>query len=211
MTIEIHEKPLTRRQRKELHHFVATSTSVLRVTLFVLSVGMFGAILRGIQIKIFGGPPLWALVTVAVGMWFYIKSKKWTGGPEFRKQTRRDLEAGVAKVTVIEPAHVTEIDEVEDEGPSYIIESKKGESILLTGQWLVRTKKRQFPWSKFEIAEAPHSGHFFGIRKQGEPIPISAKRDAPSYEQAKKLGCFDRNYILLDETAKKLLRGLDAE
>ncbi len=61
MTMEIHEKPLTRRQRKELHHFVATSTSVLRATLFVLSVGMFGAILRGVQIKTFGGPPLHAL------------------------------------------------------------------------------------------------------------------------------------------------------
>jgi len=204
--MEILEKPLSKRQQEELAQFVATSTTLLRVGVFILFTVVLGAILRGIQIKTFDAPPIWAGVTTAIAILVFVKSKKWTGGPEYRKSIQRDLDAGMARVTVIEPAFVTEIEELEDEGPSYIIETKQGQSILLTGQWLVWTRKRKFPWSKFEITEAPDSGYFFGVRKQGKPFPVGAKRDAFTYEQARDLGCFESNYILLDDNARKILQ-----
>ena len=136
-----------------------------------------------------------------IGVAIYVRSKKWTGGPELRMKIRRDLEAGVSRTTIIEPAFVTEIEEEEDEGPSYVIVTKEGESILLTGQWLVWVKKRKFPWSKFEISEAPLSGHFFGVQQRGDPIPVSQKTAPLTHEQAKALGCFACKYIMLDDDA----------
>ena len=204
--MEIIEKPLSKKQRKELEPLVSISTTILRAATFAIFIGLLGAVLRGIQIKTFDAPPIWLIVTAAIGVALYMKSKRWTGGPELRRKICQDLEAGVSRVTVIEPAFVTEIEELEDEGPSYIIVTKAGESVLLTGQWLVWIKKRKFPWSKFEITEAPLSGHFFGVQNRGEPIPVSQKRNALSYEQAKALGCFHRNYILLDHDSKQLLQ-----
>lgn len=204
--MEIIEKPLSKQQREELEQFVSISTTILRASIFAIFIGLLGAILRGIQIKTFDAPPIWLAATAIIGVAIYVRSKKWTGGSELRRKIRQDLEAGVSRVTVIEPAFVTEIEELEDEGPSYIIVTRAGESVLLTGQWLVWIKKRKFPWSKFEITEAPASGHFFGVQNRGDPIPVSQKRDPLAYEQAKALGCFHSNYILLDDGAKKLLQ-----
>lgn len=203
--MKILERPLSNRQRKELKGLVAVSTTLMRVALFVIVVGLLGVLLRRIQIELIDAPPIWAIITVITGSAIYVRSRRWTGGKELRKRIREDLRAGVVRVTVIEPAVVTEIEEREDEGPSYIIETKTGESIMLTGQWLVWTKKKKFPWSKFEITEAPHSSHFFGVQNRGESIPVSAKRQALSFEQARDLGCFNHNYILLDDDAGKIL------
>ena len=204
--MEILEKPLSNKQRKELEQFVSKSTAILRVSSFVIFIGVLGAILRGCQIKTVDAPPIWLAITAMIAVAIYVKSKKWTGGPELRKKIHQDLEAGVSRTTIIEPAFVTEIEEQEDEGPSYVIVTKEGESILLTGQWLVWSKRRKFPWSRFEISEAPLSGHFFGVYNRGEPFPVSQKREPISYEQAKALGCFHSNFILLDDESKQLLQ-----
>ena len=205
--MEIIEKPLSKEQRAELEQFVSTSTAILRASMFIIFIGVLGAMLRGCQIKTVDAPPIWLAVTAIIGVAIYVRSKKWTGGPELRRKIRQDLEAGVSRTTIIEPAFVTEIEEQEDEGPSYVIVTKEGESILLTGQWLVWIKKRKFPWSIFEISEAPLSGHFFGVYNRGKPFPVSQKREPLSYEHAKALGCFHSNYVLLDNDAKKLLQG----
>jgi len=174
---------------------------------FVIFIAVLGGMLRGCQIKTVDAPPIWLAITAIVAVAIYVRSKRWSGGPEYRKRIRQDLDAGMSRTTIIEPAFVTEIEEQEDEGPSYIVVTKEGESILLTGQWLVPIKRRNFPWSKFEICEAPLSGHFFGVYNRGAPFPVSQKREALSYEDAKALGCFHSNYIVLDDEAKKLLQG----
>jgi hypothetical protein len=112
---------------------------------------------------------------------------------------------GKARVLILEPVTVVEIEEVEDEGPSYIIENKNGETVLLTGQHLDEAKHKHFPWSRIEIVEAPHSSMFLSLKKAGSPIPITSKRAALPYETAKQLGCLDHSYIILDETGKSLL------
>ena len=205
--MEIIEKPLSKKQRKELEPFVSTSTTILRVSVYVVFIGVLGGMLRGCQIKTVDAPPIWLAVTAIIAVVIFVKSKKRTGGPELRTKIRQDLEAGVSRTTIIEPAFVTEIEEQEDEGPSFIIVTKEGELVLLTGQWLVSIKKRKFPWSKFEISEAPLSGHFFGVHNRGEPFPVSQTREPLGYEDAKALGCFHSNYIVLDDDAKKLLLG----
>jgi len=40
----------------------------------------------------------------------------------------------------------------------------------------------------------------------GVPFPVSQKREPLGYEDAKALGCFHNNYIVLDDDAKKLLQ-----
>jgi len=205
--LEIIEKPLSKKQRKELEPFVAISTIILRVSVYVVFIGVLGGMLRGCQIKTVDAPPIWLAVTALIAVAIYVKSKKWTGGPELRRKIRQDLKAGVSRTTIIEPAFVTEIEEQEDEGPSYVIVTKDGESVLLTGQWLVWIKKRKFPWSKFEISEAPLSGHFFGVHNRGVPFPVSQTREPLSYEDARALGCFHSNYVVLDDDANKRLLG----
>lgn len=205
--MEIIEKPLSKKQRKELEPFVSVSTTILRVSMYVIFIGVLGGMLRGCQIKTVDAPPIWLAVTAMIAVAIYMKSKKWTGGPEHRAKIRQDLEAGVSRTTIIEPAFVTEIEEQEDEGPSYVIVTKEGESVLLTGQWLVWIKKRKFPWSRFEISEAPLSRHFFDVHNRGVPFPVSQTREPLSYEEARALGCFHSNYIVLDDDAKKLLQG----
>ena len=204
--MEIIEKPLSKKQRRELEPFVSISTTILRVSVFVIFIGVLGGTLRGCQIKTVDAPPIWLAVTAMIAVAIYVKSKQWTGGPEHRTKIRQDLEAGVSRTTIIEQAFVTEIEEQEDEGSSYIIVTKEGESILLTGQWLVSIKRRKFPWSKIEISEAPLSGHFFGVHNRGVPMPVSQKRGPLGYEVAKALGCFHNNYIVLDDDAQKLLQ-----
>jgi hypothetical protein len=174
---------------------------------FVIFIGVLGAMLRGCQIKTVDAPPIWLAITAIISVAIFVRSKKWTGGPDLRRKIRQDLEAGVSRTTIIEPAIVTEIEEQEDEGPSYIVVTKERESVLLTGQWLVRLKMRKFPWSKFEVSEAPMSGRFFGVYNRGVPFPVSQKRGPLSFEHAKALGCFHSNYIVLDDDAKKLLQG----
>lgn len=205
--LEIIEKPLSDQQRKELETLVSIPTTIVRVSVFIVFIAVLGGMLRSCQIKTVDAPPIWPAVTTMFAVAIYVRSKKWTGGPEYRAKIRQDLEAGKSRTTIIEPAFVTEIEEQEDEGPSYIVITKEGGSILLTGQWLVPIKRRRFPWSRFEISEAPLSGHFFGVYNHGEPFPVSQKRGPLPYEVARALGCFHRNCIVLDDDARKLLQG----
>jgi hypothetical protein len=203
--MEIADRPFTKNEREELESYVALYIQLLRAVLFLVFIAFVGTLLRSIEVGLLGDSYYFLIATAIVAALIYFRSKRWTGGTELRRQIREDLKVGKAKVLILEPATVVEIEEVEDEGPSYIIENTSGETILLTGQHLYQAKHRRFPWSRIEIVEAPHSSMFLSLKKAGSPIPVTSKRAALPYETAKQLGCFDRSYIILDEAGKSLL------
>lgn len=203
--MEITDRPFTKKEREELQSYVALYIQLLRAVLFLVFIVIVGTFFRAIEFGLSGNGYYFLIPTAIVAVLIYLRSKRWTGGAALRKQIREDLKAGKAKLLILEPTTVVEIEEVEDEGPSYIIEDKSGETVLLTGQHLDEAKHKRFPWSRIEIVEAPHSSMFLSLEKAGSPIPVTSKRAALPYDVAKQLGCLDHSYIVLDETGKSLL------
>lgn len=199
------EEPLSKRQREEMEGIVAISTQVSRAGFFLLFVLAVGALFRWIQHLAWQGFPVWVVLTVAASVWVYVRSVRWTGGPELRRKIREDLAAGTVVVSIVEPESVEEVGELEDEGPSFIVRTLEGNQFLLTGQEMGRYKSKEFPWRKFGVIETPRSRRFLGLRRMGEPMPVSKKHPPFTYQQAKHLGCFQCNFIELDESKRKLL------
>lgn len=200
------EHPLSKAQRKELENIVSTLAIVGRAVLFIVFTVVAGALFRSLQHLVFSFPPLWIIPTMAVTVWLYIRSRRWTGGIELRRQVKNDLAAGVAATTVIDPLSVVEVEELEDEGPSFIVETSTNDTVLLAGQEMDKYKRKKFPWAKFGVIEAPQSKQFFGLKKMGEPISIKQTISPLSYDQARNLGCFDHTFAILDEEQKRILR-----
>jgi len=92
---------------------------------------------------------------------------------------------------------------VAHQGPAYFILTSDGRTLLVAFQDLSRYKSRGFPWTEFEIIEAPRSGIFFAIKKVGEKLKPSHTRPPFSWEEHKRLG-FNTYYQLLDLEFSKL-------
>ncbi len=202
MTFE--DRPLTKEHQIELEGYVAHHVQLLRLLLFLVAIAAVGAIFRFVQALLFEGLPLWLLPTLLVGVLLYSRSGRWTGGPALREKIRQDLAGGQVRVLRVELVDVIEVEEQEDEGPSFIVETRSGETILLTGQYLAAAKARKFPWTCFELIEAPKSKLFLGLEKVGEPAAVNSRRPPFSYEVAQRLGCFERDYVILNEAQKAL-------
>lgn len=204
--MKIESKPFTTKQIDELLGYICLSTQLFRAAVFMLAVAAVGWSFKSLQALIAPTSwPFWVLPTAIAALVLYVYSEKWTGGRTLRSRIKHDLAKGNCKLLIVEPLSVAEYKEIEDEGPSYLIETKEGESILLTGQYLSHYKSRKFPWSKFAIMEAPHSKINFGLKKMGESIPIFNFLPPMELDTAKELGCFEHDYILLDKTKQRLL------
>lgn len=178
---------------------VALPAQAARAVLFLLSVSIVGLILKSLQELMFTGAPAWIAITAILAYLLYRRAERWTGGPAFRMRVRTDLAEGNARICIFEPASVVEHEEVEDEGPSYVIETTDGKRLLLSGQDMVPHKRRGFPWSKFAAIEAPASGVLFRLEKRGESIPVTKKRPQLCYELARDLGAFQRTLVVLGD------------
>ncbi len=198
-------RELKKREREELAGIVAWSAQIGRAVLFLLSMVIVGFIFRALLSLMSIEEPFWIVPTLILGYLLYRRAERWTGGPVLRRHVRQDLEDGSVRITVIEPADVTEVEELEDEGPSYIVKTGEDDWILLSGQEMLPYKRRGFPWSKFGVEEAPHSGVFFGLTRMGDPVPVDRKIPPMSYELARDLGTFKRTFIVLDDAARALL------
>lgn len=199
------EQPLTKKQRKELQEIVAWTTQLLRAALFVGLFVFLGLLLRSLQNAAFIGPPLWLVVVAILAVWLYVRSGRWTGGRKWRRLVHQDLEAGVALATIVEPVSVVEVEDIEDVGVSFIIETSTGEVTLFAGQEMDRYKLKGFPWSKIKVIEAPRSKKLFGLERMGESIPVDRTTLPFSYDQAKRLGCFDQTFTILDAQKRRIL------
>jgi hypothetical protein len=97
-----------------------------------------------------------------------------------------------------------EVEEGQEEGPSFFILTSDGRTMIFAGQYLDRYKGKGFPWKEFEILEAPESGIFFGLVPCGEPLRPSLRRSPFSDDELKRFGA--DKYAILDVPFEALKR-----
>ena len=187
-------KPLTKAQRTDLEGYVWWPIWLFRAVLFVAPLAALAGLVRVLQRDLAGGHPVWShpawwvVPVAALGLWLYRVAGRWTGGRRLRAAIRADLGRGEAAVHRVKAVDAIEVDEQEDEGPSFFILTDDGRTMLFSGQYLDRLKGRGFPFTAFDIVEAPESKIFFGILKAGEPLVPSARRPPFTWEETKQYG-----------------------
>ena len=105
---------------------------------------------------------------------------------------------GVAAVHRIRAMDAIEIEEQGDSGPAYLVKTDDGARLAFVGQYLERYRAKGFPWTEFEILEAPRSKLFFGLVKIGARLPPSAKRAPLGWDEYQRLAMGNGNYRVLD-------------
>jgi hypothetical protein len=201
---EVVYRPLSRRQAAELRGYVAASTVIFRAALFLCVVGLTALGLRAIlraaapALPVLSHPAWWLAPAGLVSLALYRRSSRWTGGPLFRTLVRRDLARGQLAVRRVEAVDAVAFEEVGDCGPCCVILTKDGRTLLFDGQYLEAYRRRGFPWTSFEIREAPESGVFFGLRRLGERLAPSALVPPLSFAERKALGSFNKAHQVVD-------------
>ncbi len=201
---EVTYRPLSRRQAAKLRGYVAASTAVGRAALFLVAVGLAAFGFRSLfkaaasLSPALSHPVWWIVPTCAISWLLYRRSSRWTGGPLFRAQVRRDLAGGRLAIRHVEAVDAVAFEEVEDCGPCYVLLARDGRRLLFDGEYLEAYRRRGFPWATFEIREAPESGVFFGLRRTGERLTPSARLPALSLAERRALGSFKKSYQIID-------------
>ena len=182
---------MTAEQKAELRGYTASGTEVGRVVLFVVLAFCLGSSLRYLVEHTKPGAHYlwWAAPSLLITGFVYVRSKRWTGGREFRQQVKADVAQGTAAAHRVNAVDVIEVEEREDEGPSYFVKTTDGQILLFTGQYLDRFKRRGFPWRSFEIIEAPKSKVFFGLKELDAPLTPSFIRQPFTQDERKQFSC----------------------
>jgi len=198
-------RKLTKAEREELASIVAVSTQIGRAVLFVLAVIFLAGVFRILQTLLPIDAPAWIVPTALLAWLLYRRSGRWTGGREFRRKVAADLADGNARILKLEAVEAIEFEEHEDEGPTYAIRTADEQWVMFSGQDMLSHKRRGFPWTEFGVAEAPHSGLFFGLEKNGDPVPVARTLPPLAYETARDIGTFARTAVVLDKPGSVLL------
>ena len=208
-------RPLTSKQRKELEGYISRSTAALRAFLFFIAAWLIAKSFKFIHHLVMGSfPPVssdlfWIVPSFLIVWLLYVKSGQWTGGGEFRARVKADLAKGESVAYKVEALEAVEVEEREDEGPSYYIKTAGGATLLMAGQYLDGYKRGGFPWIAFEIIESPNAKVFFGLRKLGEPLATIQLRDPLTADQARELGVVGSEYQFLEIDFESLKRIID--
>ena len=207
-------RPLNRRQRADLAGYVSPLIWLFRAVLFVAAVAFVGFLLRAAYRAIADGPTSvagqawWAIPTLAFAVALYRRSGRWTGGPAKRRRIRADLKRGEIAAQRIIATDAIEVEAQRDEGPAYFILTADGTTMLFSGQYLERLKRKGFPWTAFDILEAPESKIFFDISSAGDRLPPSATRPPFTWDEVKLYGTNEGNYRIVDVDFGSLARGV---
>lgn len=191
---------MTAKHKAELRGYVTWSTSLARVVLFAIAVFCLASLLRYlVEHTKPGAHWLWWLIpSLLVMALLYYRSGRWTGGPEFRRRVKADLEQGSVAAHHIDVIDAIEVEEREDEGPSYFVKTADGQVMLFTGQYLDAYKRHKFPWKSFELVEAPTAKVFFGLKRLGEPVTPSFLRQPFDGDEVKRYGCEKHQVVEVD-------------
>jgi hypothetical protein len=214
-------RSLTRGERKRLEeHLWAPSATVGVGCLLVVVVGVAAVLLRvahhllGKALPAFAHDGWWiaavvvVAVAVTVGLALSIDPK---GRRELDVRLRRDLADGVAAIQRVSAVDAVEVEEEEDLGGAFFVLTREGETILFDFEGLDRLKRRGFPWTEFEIVEAPHSRLFLGLKRRGEPLAPSRRRPPLTYDESKRFAIMNRPYRRLDVSFADLRDGLPTQ
>ncbi len=203
-------RPISKRRLSELQGYVAWSTTALRMVAFLGTVGISALLLRSAQGLLpsqLQHDAWWVLPSILLGGALYFRAGRWTRGRGFRKAVRLDLARGVAAAHRIITVDAIEVEEQEDEGPADFVLTSSGETVLFSGQYLDRFKRKGFPWREFEILEAPESRIFFGLVPLGEQLVSSARRPPFTWDEYKRLAPGKGDYNIVDVDFEALRAG----
>jgi hypothetical protein len=202
--MDVTYKPLTKKQRQELEGYVSPAITIFRAVVFAGAMLIVGAICRVIVTSAAAAFPLldhaawWAVPTLAFGIWLYRVAGRWTGGSGLRARIRADLKRGELAARRVVAVEAIEIEEQEDEGPGFLVRTADGQTMLFAGQYLEPFVRRGFPWTAFDILEAPESLVFIGISSAGDKLKPSVKRGPLSWEESKAFGILNAKYVVVD-------------
>lgn len=196
---------MTARERAELEALVSPATSLLRAGLYLLAVAAIGWVARSLQYGATSvSPPVWLLPTGAFAAFLYVRGARWTGGRALRAAVRRDLERGELALHRVRVVEALEAPEVEDEGPVFFVRDAGGDTLFFSGQEMARHKARGFPWTEFEIVEAPASKQFLRLRSGGPPFEGVELREPLGPEEAKRIGVDTAPFGMVEASIEEL-------
>lgn len=204
-------EPLTKKRRAELQDYVSWPIRIVRAVLFLVVIGLAGAGFKALHAAfapkhgLASSEAAWIIPSFAFAVWFIFPWRRWTGGNRI-PDVRLDLARGEMAIHHVEVMDAIEIQESEDEGPSYFLLTSNKEVLYFSGQWLDREKRKGFPWKSFEIHEGPLSKVFFGLKKTGDRFAPSFTRKALNWDTLKKYGAFNGKYRVLNEDFDSLKR-----
>jgi hypothetical protein len=203
-------EPLSKKQRAELFGYVSWPVRNVRIALFLVILFLAGAALKSLHAAVapergwVSNSAFWIIPGLVFAVWFYFRWQRWTGGNHGRANIRNDLARGEMAIHHIEVVDAIEIEELEDEGPSYFFLTSDKDVLYFSGQWLDREKRKGFPWTTFEIHDAPLSKIFFGLKKTGERFTPTFVRKALDWNTLKRHGAFKGKYRVLRESFDSL-------
>jgi len=212
--LESQESTLSTVERRELEGLVGFTTTLYRLLLFLLATAVVGALVWRIQSWASVTGFWWLLPTLLFGVFLYARAGRWTGGRGFRSDVRSDLASNRARAYMVRVVDAIEVQEAEDEGPTFFLKTNDGTTLAMAGQYLATYTNRGFPWREFEIREGYESGVFLGLKGVGDRLPPSTVREPLSSDEMQELGrgfryreIFDLSFDYLLRRAKQLAGG----
>jgi len=113
--------------------------------------------------------PAHLVVGIVAGVVAFIKLRFWPREPAWARLYRADLDAGLARVSIVRAREAVAVEEVEDEGSQYLLGLPDGRGIFLFGQDLYDCEEEgRFPCREFEVVFAPRSGQRLSLTRRGE-------------------------------------------
>ena len=187
--------PLTAKQRAELRGYISPWIQLARAGLYLAGLAVVGHLCHGLALRLpVALSPLaltlaWSAPVLALAIFWLVRGRRWTGGPEFRRAAAADLRDGLAVARSVTVAEAILYPEREDEGPAYLLRTAEGAVLLGAGQRMNRHQRRGFPWASFELVEAPQSGVVFTLRRTGARLkPLVARAEPPAALLSRRSG-----------------------
>jgi hypothetical protein len=199
--------PLTIKEIKELREMISLKTYLLRLFIYALIVILITIPIRAIQNSLLEIHfPIWIIISAICTGYLLLKSKKWTGGSELRKQIKKEIKDGVAYTTQCSIKDAIEVEEQEDEGPSFYIQTDNEMVYLFSGQYLDTYNTKGFPWEKFVIIETP-SKQIFKLKKEGKNFKVNKKRKPFTWDEIKEVG--KDKYQIVNKQFDEILKEIE--
>ena len=129
------------------------------------------------------GPPDWAVrATIAVagvaalGWYVGAQVREHRRFGERRRLSKQALAADQVRSTTYTIREAIEVEESEDEGPSYYLLLDDNRTLFLSGQYLHEPVEMGFPWRSFEVVEIPAGGWVLTLKPHGPSVgPIHTR------------------------------------
>jgi len=173
---------LSPRERKLLLSFISPATMWFRLAGFAVALLLFVAfvqfcihwMLRDVLVAYHG--LILILLSLGFAAYLYRKGGKLTGGRAFRAQIRKDLDAGLAESEIHEVTEAIEVASKDNQPPAFFLKLSDQRVLYVQGRETLLWKFKGFPWKRFAIRTAPHSGRYLGLLALGDSMDQVTQR-----------------------------------